>query len=313
MSSEIHQRHLPEELLFHIFELFLDSPQSSTSIHLLLVSKRVYYWLVLSIPSFTLSHFTLDFSRALPHFYRDLKFLPEDARRPHGGVQRSRLIENAQPTSLLLVRNLQCGTVHGPHSFSPFPNLKRLALWGRHLFNVRQTYSLLDLSLEELVIWNFSDIGVLKGTIRCCQWISGRALHKSLRKISGRVCAEQEILDAFPYLTHVLVGSALETLDDKKTTITSTLLLRESIRCYILFSWKITHTNPRVHPNGIKRAEELRDRRIVHVRVRPTHLYLRGVDSDLDFWGEQAEMWKRAEKAVAENTSPKIVTVLEAI
>ncbi|KAH8810415.1 hypothetical protein DL96DRAFT_1821484 [Flagelloscypha sp. PMI_526] len=287
MSSEVlqNQSHLPEELIFYIFEIILDIPQSSSSVDLLLVSKRVYHW-------------------ALPQFYRDLKFLPDDDGRPHGGVQRTRLIENAHPTSLTLVRDLQCGAARDSHSFSPFPSLKQLALWGPHLWNVEQTYSLLDLSLEELLIWTRHDISVLRNTLQCCQRISEKALHKSLRKMSSPVCLEEEIFKAFPYLTHILFGSIVIFFDEKSTKNISMLLLRESIKCYIIFSRLVGGVFARL--SGSKLADGAKNCRVVQVKARPNHLNDYNKDPNLDFWGEQAEMWRRAEKAVAENTNSHV-------
>ncbi|KAH8810387.1 hypothetical protein DL96DRAFT_539353 [Flagelloscypha sp. PMI_526] len=289
MSSDIsrNQRHLPEELIFYVFEILLDSPQRSTSVHLLLISKRVYDW-------------------ALPKFYRSLKISPEDARPWPGGAQRERLIKHATRQSLHLVQNLQCGTARHCHYFSSFRNLKRLALWGRHLFNARQAISLLHLSLEELFIWDRSDLGVFRGTIRYYKGISKWALYESLRKIGSRIFMGEEVIEAFPYLTHILVGGTLEKPDERATNLISLLLVRKSMKCCIFYSWKIGETNSPAHSNGHELAIGLRDSRLVHVQVQQNHLRIRDADPNVDFWEEQAEMWRKAEKAVDENINSKV-------
>ncbi|KAH8810416.1 hypothetical protein DL96DRAFT_1760072 [Flagelloscypha sp. PMI_526] len=313
MSSELPQngRHLPEELFFYILEIFLDSPLASSSVHLLLVSKRMYHW-------------------ALPKLYRNLKFSPDDDRHPGGGVQRARFIEHASPQSLplvqnltelylnrkfspeddirphggiqrarfmahaprktlLLVQHLQCGTTHNPDTFYPFQNLKRLALWGQNLLHGTPANSVLDLSLEELFIWDRGDLRIFERTVEDYRWFGKQTLYRRLRKISSRIWA------------------TLEEPDERGRYLISDLLSRKSRICCIFHSWKDGQTKSQADSNGRELMMGLRDCRVVRMQIKLNHLSIRDADPNVDFWEEQNEMWRQADKAVTEKMDFKIV------
>ncbi|KAH8800111.1 hypothetical protein DL96DRAFT_1824094 [Flagelloscypha sp. PMI_526] len=193
--------------------------------------------------------------------------------------------------------------------FNTQDSVRRLALWGRHLFNVWPRDTLLKLPLEELFLWDPSDVDALSVAIQESRSISRKPLHNTLRKIGSRIFWGEEVIKAFPQLTHILV---LKRPDERVTNIISLLLLKESMKCCIFYSWKGGQTKSSVLPNGRELAEGLRDRRLVHMRLKLNHLDFRNADSNLDFWGEHAEMWRKAEIAVAENINSKTVTVVGA-
>ncbi|KAH8810474.1 hypothetical protein DL96DRAFT_1821530 [Flagelloscypha sp. PMI_526] len=289
MSSEFprSRKVLPEELIFYIFTLLLEDPCPISSVHLLLVSRRIYNW-------------------ALPKFYHSLNLASMDDTCPKDGIQRASLIEQAPSTSLLLIKNLQCGALHEGYSFSPFKNLKRLSLWGRSLFRVPLTYTLMNLCLEELFVANRYDLSMLAGAIECWQIPSAMPLRKSLRKLGSRCCLGQKVIDAFPYITHVVMECNVETLKEEAQELVFSLLAREQIRCCVLYSgvYAPRLSKKDVHPNEV--PLRLQDHRLVCVRSRMRHLQNLPAGSGFEFWGEQARMWKEAEKAVCENPKVKV-------
>ncbi|KAH8810468.1 hypothetical protein DL96DRAFT_1821527 [Flagelloscypha sp. PMI_526] len=277
---------LPEELRFYIFEFLLEHSQASSTVHLLRVSRRVYQW-------------------ALPKFYHSVKITSVDDALLHS-VKPTRLIEHARLESLLLIEELQCGTLNTPFPFTPFKNLKRLALWGPSLFDSDQIRSLLYLSLDELYISDAGDHCAL----RDCKWIHGTPLQKSLRKITTRYYSGTKMINSFPYLTHILSGSTVDNLGPHAADILPLLLERKSIECWAFYpGWYINWQSvlgPVGYPNDLTPWPE-RDHRLVCIKHRLSYLHPHTTDPDIDFWEEQGHMWRNAEKAVAENYRFKII------
>ncbi|KAH8834761.1 hypothetical protein DL96DRAFT_1571623, partial [Flagelloscypha sp. PMI_526] len=273
---------LPEELLFRIFTLSIEDGYPQTISPLLFLSKSIYYWV-------------------LPQLYHTLDLRGEDA--PKGGVHRKRLIKLSNPTHLSsLVRRVKCGSGVWSFSFAPFTSLTHLALCKRLGLKIWDAETIVQLSLEELIIENWADRICFRRAVK-----SDSPLCASLRRYGlsdPRWSIEASTWGHFLNLTHFLIlYNGTNVVDPSYLQV---LLSKGGFKCILyVLPW-----TDRDHP-AFKLVEEgvdiIRDRRIAVLRDGPPHL---DWNSEIKppFWPMHENMWRQAEEMIEQNPNPEKFT-----
>ncbi|KAH8798496.1 hypothetical protein DL96DRAFT_1824716 [Flagelloscypha sp. PMI_526] len=279
---------LPEELLFRIFALSIRGGYPQTMVGLLRLSKSIYYWV-------------------LPQLYHTLYLCGEGGEDPlNGSISRKRLIRKANPKNVSsFVRRLRCDSYIWSFSFEPFTSLTHLALWEIQDLSVKDAKTIVQLSLEELIIRHWSDRRAFGEAIR-----SNSPLCVSLRRygsLDPHWSIEVSSWSYFPNLTHFLILHS-ETAELPLPYIHG-LLDRGGLKCMLLvLPWALRDDDAF---NMTKEAlEAAQDRRIVVFQSCPRHLALYpDEEAEPPFWPRHEKMWRLAEEMIEANTDSEKITV----
>ncbi|KAH8810519.1 hypothetical protein DL96DRAFT_1627414 [Flagelloscypha sp. PMI_526] len=278
---------VPEELILTILEYALSSSPSKADIPLLLVSKNIY-------------------SCLLPRFCHTLESGPQD---PHSfGIDRTLLLTEARPTSLLLVRYLKFGfwqSVQSGKLFQPFSNLSHLALWGAQGVRRPDALGIPSLALEELIIWSpLERKNLFQSTS------ADSPLSSTLKRFgSYDIWTDEDFegVEVFSHLTHILVYCDSYCREFPEAPL-RTFMERDGFMCWLVVpGFRSANEEQFAITQRIFRPHN--DPRIVLVRVIPEHIHETGATPH--FWLDQASLWNAAENQVAINTSYTSITVVE--
>ncbi|KAH8810505.1 hypothetical protein DL96DRAFT_1627378, partial [Flagelloscypha sp. PMI_526] len=134
---------LPREILLNILEEYLIIPPPTPVHSVLILSKLSYNWF-------------------LPQLYHTLSVSASQLSCP-GRPSYDELLSCARPCSLALVKCLDCSFIDDGLTFQPFSSLTHLVVWDS--VNSKwwndQSAAVAMLSLEELLIWDKSDLDIL--------------------------------------------------------------------------------------------------------------------------------------------------------
>ncbi|KAH8810467.1 hypothetical protein DL96DRAFT_1821526 [Flagelloscypha sp. PMI_526] len=272
---------LPKEILLHILQEYISLPSSVYILRALVLAKWIYQWI-------------------LPKLYHSLSIVSRGSFRPERVGYDSLLC--ASPSSLALVRRLQCSFVNDNVAFWSFPNLTHLALWDSwsELWLNFQARAIAMLRLEELFVWQPGNLDTLSSVITDITPIS-----RTLR----RLCFYDQSI-RFPNvtwtkrcrnLTHILVFcSSFQSLEGFLQT---SLRISEPLQCFLVApTWNFTPT-----PADIPGAVFSGDKRVALVLEKLKHFEEQGYP----FWSRQRAMWKEVEERIAKNPHSKQVTVID--
>ncbi|KAH8810458.1 hypothetical protein DL96DRAFT_1716704 [Flagelloscypha sp. PMI_526] len=146
MDSSSSKEPLPLEIVLEILERCVEcSPNRGVMFRLLLLCRPVYDWVI-------------------PQLYHSLDLEMETVQplSTSHSIDRSVLLASALPSSFIFTRRLISRNTVKPFSFSIFPQLTHLSLWGHNRLGEgtsgqTQAHAIVMLPLEELFVWETDD------------------------------------------------------------------------------------------------------------------------------------------------------------
>ncbi|KAH8810532.1 hypothetical protein DL96DRAFT_1627459 [Flagelloscypha sp. PMI_526] len=284
---------LPPELIFSILEYALDENPIQSNLPFLLISKSLY-------------------SQIIPIIYHSLQF--ETRNIVHYDGNREKLIADANPASLLLVRKLKvgngvCTEVDG--AFTPFSNLTHLLLWGTHHLRSPDLQDIRNLHLEELIVWTPTERSELLGLLS-----AGDTLATTLQRFGSYGAWPREDIEGLiscRSLTHIIFYSGFHSPTRFPINPLRYIMETRSFVCCLLVPGFVETevTQKHVFSVSFKAFGPLHDPRVVIAKT-VQNLFVQ-TNSTPWFWDSQTTLWKAAEAVIAKNSMEQDITVVECL
>ncbi|KAH8810406.1 hypothetical protein DL96DRAFT_1821477 [Flagelloscypha sp. PMI_526] len=271
---------LPLDVIFIIFDFTLLSSQDyKTILQLLLLSRAVYQWMI-------------------PRLYHTLGFRKYDVTSPGPyTIDRNVFFTCAPTSSLLFTRRIFSPDLDSPLSFSLFPQLTHLSLWGCNCLNLephgtKQAQAIMSLPLEELLVIDSRDNLVLLRILTEDVTIWRTLQRFSCFSHAGCNRPDEGWLQC-PNLAQVLVLCVkVEWFIDtqiKGVVLPSSTKLQSYLVSPIWGSSML--------PPGDTLELPVKDSRITILRKSPRHY----VERPGSFWDNHSDMWTAAQHMIRKN------------
>ncbi|KAH8810565.1 hypothetical protein DL96DRAFT_1627596, partial [Flagelloscypha sp. PMI_526] len=253
---------LPAELLIAIFEILIDTQPRSSILSIILLSRSIHQCF-------------------LPRLYHTVDFSGVSSKSLGEEVDRNEFLSSSNSSSWGFVHRLKCNIYHADFPLSSFYNVTFLALWGSQNLNGQPSVAsgLVQLPLQELIVWYYKDISALAREIT-----SSSTVVKTLEKLTTYSSSAAEPTAEWfqcANLTHILV--ICNNVDNIFSSALSKLYTNPRLRCYAI------RASIRMIEAGQSRSHVPSDRRVVIPRRDISDSTLSGEK----FWNEIATIWSQ--------------------